>query len=236
MPKTEKCPVCGVGVKAENLVSHLKKVHPQSKKEIQSIEDKARRKGTGKSKGRRKHPASMWMFLGALALIAVVLLAIAFLPQDEGPPTGSPAPSFRLLDVESQWIDFPDRYANEVVVLDFFQAHCPGCQNNTRKTLTQVYNNYSEVVILSIDINPSEDEAKIEWFKSEFVRPYTWNGDTWRFALDKNRASSSYWGQYTPTTYIVRKGEVFFKHLPGPNVPPLSYEELSNQLDIALQP
>lgn len=234
MAKTEDCPLCGVAVKQENMLNHLRKVHPQSEQHIQSLKKKARNKDVGKPRARRKHPPSMYMFLGALAVIAVVLMAIALLPQEGGPSTGSSAPSFRILDVEGQWIDFPDQYTNEVVVLDFFQAYCAGCQNNTRKTLTQAYNNYSQVVIISIDIDSSEDEAKIEWFESLFVRPYTWDGDTWRFALDKNQASSSYWGQYTPTTYIVRNGEVFFKHLTGPGVGPLSYEELSYQLDLAL--
>ncbi len=234
MAKTEKCPLCGVAVKPANLVNHLRKVHPHSKQEIQSLATEAKHKEEDRARARRKRPASRWMFLGALAVIAVVIVAIALLPQEGGPPTGSPAPSFRLLDVEGQWIDFPDQYMNEVVVLDFFQAHCPGCQNNTRKTLTKAYNNYSQVVIISIDIDSSEDEAKIEWFKSLFVRPYTLDGNAWPFALDTDQASASYWGQYTPSAYIVRNGEVFFKHLTGPGIGPLSYEELSAQLDLAL--
>ncbi len=234
MAKTEKCPLCGVAVKPANLVNHLRKVHPHSKQEIQSLAREAKHKEEDRARARRKRPASRWMFLGTLAVVAVVLMAIALLPQEGGPPTGSPAPSFRLLDVEGQWIDFPDQYMNEVVVLDFFQAHCGGCQNNTRKTLTKAYNNYSQVVIISIDIDSSEDEAKIEWFKSLFVRPHTLDGNAWTFALDTDQASASYWGQYTPSTYIVRNGEVFFKHLTGPGIGPLSYEELSAQLDFAL--
>lgn len=234
MAKTEKCPLCGVAVKPANLVNHLRKVHPHSKQEIQSLAREAKHKEEDRARARRRRPASRWMFLGALAVVAVVIVAIALLPQEGGPPTGSPAPSFRLLDVEGQWIDFPDQYMNEVVVLDFFQAHCPGCQNNTRKTLTKAYNNYSQVVMISIDIDSSEDEAKIEWFKSLFVRPHTLDGNAWTFALDTDQASASYWGQYTPSTYIVRNGEVFFKHLTGPGIGPLSYEELSAQLDLAL--
>lgn len=236
MAKTERCPLCGVAVKPQNMVSHFRKVHPHSEQQIQSLTRKARDKAVDRARAKRRHPASMWMFLGALAVIAVVIIAIALLPQEGGPSTGGPAPSFGLLDVDGQWIDFPDQYMNEVVVLDFFQAHCPGCQNNTKKTLTKAYNNYSQVVIISIDIDPSEDEAKIEWFKSLFVRPYTWDGNAWTFALDTNRASATYWGQYTPATYIVRNGEIFFKHLTGPGIGPLSYGELSEQLDLSLAP
>lgn len=231
---TEKCPLCGVAVKTQNMVNHFKKVHPHSEEHIQSLKKRARDEDVDRARAKGRRPASMWIFLGALAVLTLVILAFTLLPQEGGPPPGSSAPSFRLFDVDGQLIDFPDQYMNDVVVLDFFQAHCPGCQNNTKKTLTRVYNNYSQVAIISIDIDPREDEAKIEWFKSLFVTPYTWDGEAWTFALDKSRASESYWGQYTPTTYIVSKGEVFFKHLTGSGVGPLSYAELSEQLDLAL--
>ena len=75
---SERCPVCGVKVKSENLSRHIKKVHPDAEAGAEKKAKKARRPSAG---GRKA------IFAVLAVIIVVVLVASAFvlLPAAEEP-------------------------------------------------------------------------------------------------------------------------------------------------------
>lgn len=74
----ERCPVCGVKVKSENLSRHIKKVHPDAKA---GAEKKAKKAG-------QLSPASRKVLYAVLAVVVIaIIIATIFLMA---PPPGEP--------------------------------------------------------------------------------------------------------------------------------------------------
>ncbi|MCK4445410.1 MAG: hypothetical protein KAW09_12755, partial [Thermoplasmata archaeon] len=72
MAKMKKCPVCGVGVKLENLETHIKKVHPRVNVKAYLSDDDvtvikvAKKKEKKAAKPFEEQERRRWMIAGAL--------------------------------------------------------------------------------------------------------------------------------------------------------------------------
>ncbi len=73
---SERCPVCGVKVKSENLSRHIKKVHPDAEAEKKT--KKARRPSPG---GRK----AVYAVLAMIIVVSLVASALVLLPAAEEP-------------------------------------------------------------------------------------------------------------------------------------------------------
>ena len=77
----ERCPVCGVKVKSENLSRHIKKVHPDAKERA----DKKAKKAKRPSPGGRK---AIYAVLAVIIIVVLVASAFVLLPAAEEPKIG----------------------------------------------------------------------------------------------------------------------------------------------------
>lgn len=82
MAKTERCPICGVAVKAENLVRHLNDTHPRHPDTPKLREDL---KMAGRPGGRARRSGSPirirgWHIGAVLGIAAIVLVAVVVAP------------------------------------------------------------------------------------------------------------------------------------------------------------
>ncbi|MCJ2557112.1 MAG: DUF1573 domain-containing protein [Candidatus Thermoplasmatota archaeon] len=75
---SERCPVCGVKVKSENLSRHIKKVHPDAEAGAEKKAKKARRPSPG---GRK----AVYAVLAIIIVVSLVASALVLLPAAEEP-------------------------------------------------------------------------------------------------------------------------------------------------------
>ncbi|KUO41272.1 MAG: hypothetical protein AVW05_02875 [Hadesarchaea archaeon DG-33] len=164
----------------------------------------------------------------ALVIVIVLTLAVAtwyiFAPKKEletGTEVGQIAPNFvdvnnaeagiRHLTI-SQTGEANDSFSltghrGNVVVLDIMATWCGPCITEMDH-LKELYANYSTqgVVIMSIDIDPTESDEMIRQFKS------TYGGD-WIFASGPE-VGITYQIMYIPTIYIIDKqGIIAYKNV-----------------------
>ena len=74
----ERCPVCGVKVKPENLPRHIKKVHPDAEEGAEKKAKKAKRPSPG---GRK----AVYAVLAMIIIVVLVASAFVLLPAAEEP-------------------------------------------------------------------------------------------------------------------------------------------------------
>ncbi len=154
----------------------------------------------------------------ALALVASAALYLSFgrkVPGDNASGTGENnigielgqiAPDFALTDIGSRTFNLSD-YRENIVVIDLMATWCGPCVTEMGH-LKQLYANYSAqgVVIMSIDVDPSETNETIRQFKSAY-------GDDWVFASGPT-VGTTYGVIYIPTMYIIdQQGRIAYKNV-----------------------
>lgn len=86
---SERCPVCGVKVKSENLSRHIKKVHPDAEAGAEKKAKKARRPSTG---GRK----AIYAVVAVIIIVVLVASAFVLLPAAEEPKIGVEPSSYNF--------------------------------------------------------------------------------------------------------------------------------------------
>jgi thiol-disulfide isomerase/thioredoxin len=158
------------------------------------------------------------MMHGRTVMFAVVMLvlvaagAYAVSQIQNGPndvdevPKVSLAPQFKIADIDGRSLDLAE-YPGRVVVLDLFATWCGPCRTQMGE-LNRLRAHYteSEVIIISIDIDPKETTKQVRDFKNEF------NAD-WFFARDTDGVGQKYDARNIPTMAIIGPdGELSWKH------------------------
>lgn len=139
-----------------------------------------------------------------------------------GTDVGDQAPGFTLTDIDGNEFSLSD-YRGKVVILDFMAISCIPCVGEMFH-LNEINDSYGgeNVVIMSIDIDPTDGEDAIRWFKE------TYGGD-WIFASGPSIGMDyleppSY---PIPTLYIIdQQGVIAYK-----NVGVTSSSTLSSEID-----
>jgi peroxiredoxin len=132
---------------------------------------------------------------------------------------GQTAPDFTLTDIDGVAFSLSD-YRDNIVVIDFMATWCGPCVVEMGH-LKQLYTNYGAqgVVIMSIDVDPSETNEVIRQFKVSY-------GDDWIFASGPS-VGTTYRVIYIPTLYIIdQQGRVAYK-----NVGVTTYSTLAAEVD-----
>jgi thiol-disulfide isomerase/thioredoxin len=174
-----------------------------------------RRNGRRGSPPPRSGGSGLGMVMFVLAAVAIVALTAYVLYATSGggdggnpPPVGddSPAPQFALTDIDGNPVS-TQSLRGKVVVLDLFATWCGPCKSQMAE-LRDVRSHYSstDVVILSIDVDPSETTAQVREFKSDY-------GATWAFARDTNSVGTKYGADAIPTLAIIdRDGNLTYRN------------------------
>ncbi len=161
-----------------------------------------------------KSSSRKWIVIG---IVLIVVVSLFFAKSDffvgsssesesnqVGLNVGNLAPDFSLEDINGNSFSLDD-YQDRFVVLDFMATWCTPCKIEMDE-LKMIYEKYGEdnVVIISIDVDPTEKNKTIRDFKQEF-------GDDWIFASGP-RVGVEYEVSGIPTLYILSTGgEIVFK-------------------------
>jgi thiol-disulfide isomerase/thioredoxin len=135
-------------------------------------------------------------------------------------PANNPAPDFSINDLDGNPVSLSSN-RGKVVVLDMMATWCGPCKTEMEH-LNEIYNKYdkSEVIIMSIGIDPDESEEVLSKFKDEY------NGE-WIFARDTDGIGTKYSVSSIPTMVVVDKdGQITFR---SEGVTPT--EKLSEEID-----
>jgi len=141
--------------------------------------------------------ASPKLKLGAalftLSLVVIFgLVAAAFFPVAQA--AGSEAPLFTLTSTDGTNFSLSD-YRGEIVVLDLMATWCPVCKDEM-KELSQLGQEYSDVVIMTISVYPLETAEDLRNYKEEH------NAD-WLFACDTENILVNYNAFSLPTIVVI---------------------------------
>ena len=147
-------------------------------------------------------------------IIALLALAISLNLNEDGDGNGNgpdpteydPAPDFTVVSVDGDPIAL-NMYRGHVVVLDLFATWCGPCRTQMEE-LNKLRAAYPEetVVIISVDVDQSEDEQMIRDFRDMY------NAD-WAFATDIDDLKGKYDAENIPTLAIInRDGELVWRH------------------------
>jgi len=152
----------------------------------------------------------------AAIVIALVLVMFAVWYSSTGEKTpgtddnnigielGQIAPDFAITDIDGNTFSLSD-HRDHVVIMDLMATWCGPCITEMSH-LRQVYSNYSAsgVVIMSIDVDPSEMDETIRQFKTNY-------GDDWIFASGPN-VGITYEAISIPKMYIInQQGRITYK-------------------------
>ena len=142
-------------------------------------------------------------------------------------PSGTTAPDFNLTDVlTSETFSLSD-FAGKTVILDLFTTYCGACVQAIPR-IRDIFQCYSpqDLIIVSIDLDPSQSEEQLR----EFILEHDME---WLVALDNNSAiDSNYGSEYVPTMYIIDKNQTVAYSEIG-----FSFEEVVSTLDeLELEP
>lgn len=114
------------------------------------------------------------------------------------------AADFTLTDIEGQSFSLSD-YRGSVVVLDFMSTRCRPCVKGMGE-LKAVHERYPDVIIISIETNPSCSANTLSTFKQRY-------GADWVFAVDTKGVARQYRVWAIPKIVIV-DGDGFIRYSP----------------------
>jgi len=179
------CPVCGVGVKPDNLREHVTRVHPNAPVP-EGPPGPARPARTAHRRLSRRREGLVY---AVVAVVVLVALIVALFPW--GPPGKAPAPAFSLTDTAGIPRSLQD-YRGSWLLLDLMSTTCEWCQRLTQESLVPLYPAWSgRVQFLSVDINRQGDalpagNARILAFKAQY-------GATWPLTIWDNTTVKGSW-------------------------------------------
>ena len=129
-----------------------------------------------------------------LSLFSIVGISLAVFPP-AAQATEMEAPPFTLTSIDGTCFNLSD-YDGKIVVLDLMATWCSVC-NDEMQELSQLRKEYNDVVIITISVDPTEDDETLRIFKEKH------NAD-WIFARDTdNNVWVKYRNLYLPTIVVI---------------------------------
>lgn len=177
-----------------------------------------------RSAGHRSGIAAGYIVLLIVVITLVAAAAVYFLTPKRAPggenieirhivnsPTGEANVGTGVGNVAPNFVDTTDStfsltgLRGKVVVLDFMATWCGPCRQEMSH-LKEIFSSYSDnqVVIISIDVDPTESDDVIKQFGASY-------GDNWVFASGPD-VGTTYGATSIPTIYIIDKqGVIAYK-------------------------
>ena len=154
--------------------------------------------------GRRSAKLKVGTALLTLLLIAISAFSVAAV-SPVAQAAGSEAPPFTLTSTDGTNFSLSD-YRGKVVVLDLMATWCPVCPHEMPE-LSKLRQEYDDVVILTISVDPTEQEENLRHFRET----YSPNAD-WPFARDTDNVLVKYGAFSIPTIVVIDpKGVISFQ-------------------------
>lgn len=136
--------------------------------------------------------------------VLAVSIAISFIIHYPTNVSAEKAPDFTLTDIEGSTFNLSD-FKGKVVILDFMATWCSGCKA-MMDDLKEARSRYPDAVIISIDIDPTENNEELENLKNHY-------GADWIFSIDTDGVGLKYGVAAIPKTVILNpSGEISFSH------------------------
>ena len=112
---------------------------------------------------------------------------------------GDLAPDFEIVDIYTNISTHLSDYLGKVVILDLWATWCPPCKE-AMPQLTRIQKcfNASELQIISIDVDTSENYSQVKDFAIN-------NNMTWLVTRDISNVDQDYGTGYIPTMYIINQ-------------------------------
>jgi cytochrome c biogenesis protein CcmG/thiol:disulfide interchange protein DsbE len=173
---------------------------------------------------RRRLPLG-WLAVGAVALLTIVLLALAFSSDPVLPPqVGQPVPGFQLTAFDGSVMDM-DAQRGRVVVLNFFSSWCSPCREEAGD-IEQAWREYQAKGVQFFGIGYKDAAPKARAFLDEFGVTYPATSEA------GNRTARSYGVTGVPETFIIDSSGRLARHFLGP----ITQQELEHELDQLVNP
>ncbi len=149
-----------------------------------------------------------------LAIIAILILFLLNLPKMG--KSVEEAPNFSFVDIEGDKYNLSD-FSGNVIILDFMATWCNPCAD-MMENLVEIKNKYPDLVIISIDVDPTESIEKLMEFREKFRAE-------WIFTIDDGEISKKYGVVGIPKTIVIdASGRMVFSHIGVVSVSKLSSE------------
>lgn len=113
--------------------------------------------------------------------IILILLFLILSGCTEPKTSWGDAPDFTLKTLDGETIKLSD-FQGKVILLDFFGVNCPYCHAQM-PILKQISENYTDVVIISVDVYPYETEEYLQSYINYLYEQYDLSLD-WYFGMD----------------------------------------------------
>jgi len=135
-----------------------------------------------------------WLVKAGLIITMLSLIGGATSCTSTGAEVGKQAPDFTLGTMAGREITLSELRGTPVV-LNFWDTHCPPCQNQLVYLEEAAIQSDGEITIIAVDIGDSL--SRIEQFFGDYKLHFT-------VALDKDaQVSYKYNVRYTPTTFFI---------------------------------
>lgn len=133
---------------------------------------------------------------------------------------GKLAEDFEFTTVFGEKFKLSD-FRGKPAIIEIFSTWCGICISET-DDFRKVLNNFPDINIISIDIDPTETDQDIK----RFVRAYAEGFDRWFFARDTDQVAIKYGAPFTGTTILLDKdGRIAYRDSYS-----TSYEKLESEL------
>jgi len=221
MAKMKACPVCGQKVGIDKLESHVKKVHPKEKVDIDLDEEEQKEvKEAKKAYKPSARPRGRWIVIIAAIVVVVVVLALVLIPR--GLKVGDSPPDFTLTDNATRLDWHLDNHLADAkpILLEFFHPQCSACISEVQTSsspLKVLYNDYAttvEFVSIAITLeaegftNPPTFDA-VNTYITQYSTPWTYLVETSGTAV-----RDLYQVTATPTFYLIgTDGKIAYIHV-----------------------
>ncbi len=155
----------------------------------------------------KKRRMSRWGIFALVLALACVVGAFALWQWMQSTSTTETrrfrAPQFTLMDTDGNRVSLKD-FVGKVVVLVFFDTHCPPCISELSYLKDLHSRAGDKVVILSVDVDPIHDTVEVlRRFREE-------NGISWSILIGTSKVIDAYGIRYTPTTLLIdREGFIY---------------------------
>lgn len=201
--RPDRCPVCNVSVRRDQIVNHLTSVHPGQKDSpaVRRFFREQRRSGREVAV-KPKHRTGWWTPWRIGGVVALVLfasvVAYALTKTPGGVATGRAAPDFTFTGLSGSPSSL-SAYEGHPLVLWWVATWCSSCSSGTQLFAQSYYSQYHSAGVTLLEIESYNDLGQSGPSVSNFASANGYTGQAgWVFGAGSSAGTS----QYNPNGYL----------------------------------